>query len=415
MNKELNEIEVNKIREDFPMFSNVKEMQGKRFDYLDNSATTFKPSCVLKAADSYYEYFCANTHRGDYDIAHKADTMYLNARKTVANFIHADPNEVVFTAGDSLSMNMIALGLLDQIHSGDEIVISEAEHASNVLPWFTLARLKGAIVKYAKLDKTGTVTPKNLKEAITPKTKIVSLAQVTNVLGSVVDIKTCAQIAHNAGALFVCDAAQSAPHMAIDVKDLDVDFLAFSGHKMCGPTGIGVLFGKYDLLKKSTPILSGGGMNARFNECGNVSYELPPYKFEAGTQNISGAIGLAKACEYLSSIGLASISRWEKHLRDLVIKGIKGNPNVIVYNPTSSSGILDFNVKKIFSQDEATLLNSKGICVRSGLHCAKILPEFLKVDSTVRASFYFYNNEEDAMQLVQALNEGGDFLDAYFN
>jgi len=410
----INKDNIEIIRKEFPIFNNVKEMQGNRFVYIDNSATTFKPKCVIDAMNFYYENLSANIHRGDYDLAHKTDLEYNSARKTVANFINAEPNEIVFTANDTLGLNIVALSLFDFVNPGDEIIISKAEHASNILPWFTLANLKNCTIKYVELDKYGNVTPENLRKIVSNKTKIVSIAQVSNVLGNIVDIKECASIAHNVGALFVCDGAQSIPHMKIDVKDLDVDFFTFSGHKMCGPTGIGALYGKYNLLKQMNPILSGGGMNARFNEEKILSYELPPSKFEPGTPNIAGAIGLAKACEFIDGIGQENISEWEKHLKQIVLDKIKDNKSIIIYNPTSPTGILDFNVNGVFAQDEATLLNSKGICVRSGQHCAKILPDFLKTEATIRASFYLYNNEEDALQLANALNEGGHFLDAYF-
>lgn len=413
--KILNNDVVNELRNDFPMFKNNPLMQGHRFVYLDNSATTFKPSCVIDTEKEYYEKYSANTHRGDYDLAHSVDTIYLNARKQVAKFINANDNEIIFTSGDTLGMNIIALGLIDYLKPNDEIILSYAEHASNILPWFTLAKFTNATIKYVPLDENGNVTIENLKKTITNKTKIISFAQISNVLGNIVDIKSCASLAHSIGALFMCDAAQSISHMPIDVKDLDVDFLTFSGHKMCGPTGIGVLYGKYNLLKKLNTILTGGGMNARFNENEIESYELPPLKFEAGTPNIAGALGLAKACEYLNNIDLTNISSWERHLKNIVLDKIKNNKNIIVYNPNSNTGILDFNMKDTFAQDGATLLNSKGICVRAGQHCAKILHNYLNTYSTIRASFFLYNNEEDANQLADALNEGGHFLDAYFN
>lgn len=410
----LTETEVARIRRDFPMLRNVKTMQKHRFCYLDNSATSFKPDLVLRAADSYYRNWNANTNRGDYDLAHEVDQKYYEARKEVADFIGATPEELVFTAGDSMSLNMVAYGLMPTLDNGDEIVLSEAEHASNALPWFNVARLKGAKIVFAPLDREGTVTPSSLKKVLSERTKVVSLAQVTNVLGSVIDAKALAGLAHGVKALFVLDGAQSAPTMKIDVKDLDCDFFAFSGHKMCGPTGIGGLYGKRELLVKMNPMLSGGGMNSRFDRFGDVFYEEPPYKFEAGTQNIAGAFGLAAACRYLASIGMDRIGNWIRHLRDEVYQALKGIDKITVYNPASPTGILAFNVKDIFSQDEATYLNSKGICVRAGLHCAKMLPDFIRADGTVRASFYFYNDEEDAKQLIGALTKGGDFLDAYF-
>ena len=406
-------IDYQKCLKDFPILN--KTMQNHRLVYLDNAATTFKPTAVLDSIKDYYENYCANTHRGDYDIAHIADVKYDEARQIVADFIGADKSEVVFTAGASMSLNMIAYGYAKFLQSGDEILITEAEHASNVLPWFTIAKEKGCIVRYIPLTKEGRLTIENVKKAMTDKVKVIAVAQVTNVLGFTVDIKSIAKIAHEHGAILVCDGAQSIPHFKVDVKDLDCDFLAFSGHKMCGPTGIGVMYGKFNLLKEMEPLMSGGGMNARFNMCGEVSLLLPPAKFEAGTQNIEGAIGLASAIKYLESIGMDNIENHEKELRKYAVSKLKQLDNVILYNENAESGIITFNIKDVFAQDAATYFNSKGICVRSGQHCAKILIDFLGTVATVRASIYFYNTFEDIDALVEACKKAGDFLDAYFN
>ena len=406
-------IDYEKCLKDFPILN--KTMQNHRLVYLDNAATTFKPTAVLDSIKDYYENYCANTHRGDYDIAHTADVKYDEARQIVADFIGADKSEVVFTAGASMSLNMIAYGYAKFLQSGDEILITEAEHASNVLPWFTIAKEKGCIVRYIPLTKEGRLTIENVKKTMTDKVKVIAVAQVTNVLGFTVDIKSIAKIAHEHGAILVCDGAQSIPHFKVDVKDLDCDFLAFSGHKMCGPTGIGVMYGKFNLLKEMEPLMSGGGMNARFNMCGEVSLLLPPAKFEAGTQNIEGAIGLASAIKYLESIGMDNIENHEKELRKYAVSKLKQLDNVILYNENAESGIITFNIKDVFAQDAATYFNSKGICVRSGQHCAKILIDFLGTVATVRASIYFYNTFEDIDALVEACKKAGDFLDAYFN
>lgn len=406
-------IDYQKCLKDFPILN--KTMQNHRLVYLDNAATTFKPTIVLDSIKDYYENYCANTHRGDYDIAHTADVKYDEARQVVADFIGADKNEVVFTAGASMSLNMIAYGYAKFLHEGDEILITEAEHASNVLPWFTIAKEKGCIIRYIPLTKEGRLTIENVKKSITDKVKVIAVAQVTNVLGFTADIKSIAKIAHEYGAILVCDGAQSIPHFKVDVKDLDCDFLAFSGHKMCGPTGIGVMYGKFNILKEMDPLMSGGGMNARFNMCGEVSLLLPPAKFEAGTQNIEGAIGLASAVKYLESIGMDNIENHEKEIRKYAISKLKQLDNVILYNENAESGIITFNIKDVFAQDAATYFNSKGICVRSGQHCAKILIDFLGTVATVRASIYFYNTFEDIDALVEACKKAGDFLDAYFN
>ena len=411
-------INVKKIREDFPMYKNVPTMSNQPLVYFDNAATTFKPRQVIDAADEYYEYFCANPLRGDYELAHTVDVKYEAARARVAKFINAEENEIAFTAGASMSLNSIAYGLEPWLNEGDEILLSEAEHASNVLPWFSIAEQRKAKITYVELNKEGRLTLENFKKALTPHTKIVSLAQVTNVLGYLVDVKAFAKVAHEHGCIFVVDGAQSVPHMKVDVKDLDCDFLAFSGHKMLGPTGIGIMYGKYELLKKMKPLMSGGGMSSRFETCGDISYKIPPIKFEAGTQNISGAFGIAAACDYLDSIGMDNIREHEDELRKLMIDGLKKIDNVIIYNENAESGIVTFNIKNVFAQDAASYLSYKGIAVRSGNHCAQILLSFLGTDATVRASLYFYNTKEDVQQFVEACascGKGGNFLDAFFN
>ncbi len=407
-------LDVKKIRKDFKMLNGLK-MQGHDMIYFDNAATSLKPNCVIEAINEYYQEYCANAHRGDYDIAHKVDVKYEEARKITAEFINAKENEIVFTSGTSMGLNIVAYGLMPIINENDEIIITEAEHASNVLPWFKVAKEKKAIIKYIPLTSEGRVTAENLRKVITNKTKIVSIAQVTNVLGYVCDIKAMSKIAHEFNALLICDGAQSVPHMKIDVKDLDVDFLCFSGHKMLGPTGIGVLYGKYNLLEKMDPLMSGGGMNTRFDMCGEVGLQIPPLKFEAGTQNIEGAIGLAAAIKYLNEIGMENIEAQEKELKKYAIGKLKKLDNVILYNENSESGIITFNIKNVFAQDAGSYFNSKGICVRTGLHCAKILVSFLKTDATVRASLYFYNTKEEIDAFVEACKTGGDFLDAFFD
>ena len=407
-------IDVKKIREDFPM---LKEVDGKKPPiYFVNAATTFKPQCVIDASSKYYLEESANSHRGDYDVAYKVDVTVARCREKVGKFINADKTEIVFTSGCSMSMNLVAFGYgVKFLKSGDEILLTEAEHASNVLPWFKVAEMTGATIKYIPLTKEGRLIPENLEKVITQNTKIVSVAQVTNVLGYVNDIKSLSKIAHEHDAILICDAAQSAPHIKIDVKDLDCDFLAFSAHKMCGPTGIGVLYGKYDLLRKMDPFMTGGGDNARFDMCGNVAYLEPPAKFEAGTMNLSGIYGFEAAIDYLNSIGMDEIEKYEVELHDYAISKLSKIPDLIIYNPTADTGIITVNIKDVFAQDEASYLNSRNICVRSGEHCAKLLKDVLKTTATVRISFYFYNTKEEIDELYEALKNGGNFLDAYFS
>lgn len=407
-------LDVKKIRKDFPIYVN-HENGEKPFVYLDNAATTFKPKSVIDACRKYYEDDGANSHRGDYDIAFNVDREVENCRKHIASFFNCDSKEVVFTSGTSMSMNLVAYGIgVKTLKEGDEILLTEAEHASNVLPWFKVSEITKAKISYIPLDEDGRCTVENLKKVISSKTKIISIAQITNVLGFKVDIKEISKIAHEYGALVVCDGAQSAPHMKIDLKDLDCDFFMCSSHKMLGPTGIGMLYGKYELLQKMEPFLTGGGDNARFDLCGNVAYLQPPAKFEGGTMNIDGIYGFDACLTYLENIGLDNIENHEKELRDYAISKLKELGNIIIYNEKADSGIITINVKDVFAQDEASYLNSKGVMVRSGEHCAKLLKERLKAYGTVRISFYLYNDFNDIDILINALKEGGNFLDAYF-
>ena len=407
--------DVYKIRKDFPMLNN-KTQQGHPLVYLDNAATTFKPYKVIEACNNYYLNENANAHRGDYDLAYKVDSNIDKVRQTVANFINAKKEEIVFTSGTSMSINLIAFGYgMKYLTKDDEILLTEAEHASNVLPWFKVKEHTGCKINYIPLDKDGRLSIEGLKKVINKHTKIVAIAQISNVLAYLVDIKEISKICHEHGALLMVDGAQSVPHIKIDVKDLDCDFLSFSGHKLCGPTGIGVLYGKYNLLKLTDPFMTGGGNNARFDMCGNVAFLQPPEKFEAGTLNIEGIYGLGAAIEYLENIGMDNIEKYEKELRNYAISKLKTLQNLIIYNEFAEGSIITINVKDVFAQDEASYLNSKGICVRSGEHCAKILHDFLKTVATVRISFSFYNTKEEIDILYEALKNGGDFLDAYFN
>jgi len=409
-------IDVAKIRQDFPMLRGGKKMQGHPLVWLDNASTTFKPDSVIRAVDAYYEDFTSNSHRGDYDLCYEMDQRVLAARKAIASWIHADPSEIVFTAGATASLNLVAYGYgLTHLKEGDEILVSEAEHASNVLPWYAAAKLVGAKMRMVPLTKEGRITPENLEKAMSPRVKIVSLAHVGNVLGFLAPVKELAKVAHAHGAIFVLDGAQSVPHMAVDVQDLDCDFLAWSGHKMCGPTGIGVLYGKRALLEETDPYLRGGGMNVTFDALGDASFLPPPERFEAGTQNLAGICGLKAAVDYLSSIGMDSINAYEKELKRYAVEKLKATDNCILYNEDSEAGIVTFNVKGVFAQDAATYLNSKGIACRSGNHCAKMLPCHLGTPATIRASFYFYTSKEEIDALTDAVRKGGDYLDAYFN
>ncbi len=409
-------IDLKKVRADFPMLRKLPKMQGYDLAWLDNSSTTFKPDSVIAAMNRYYTEETANSHRGDYDLCYQMDQEVLASRKAVANFIHAETKEIVFTSGATGSLNLVAFGYaLKYLKKGDEILLSEAEHASNVLPWFKIAEMTGATIKYVALNEDGRITPEAVEEAMNEHTKFVSFAHVGNVLGYLLDAKKIAGIVHSHGAIFCLDGAQSAPHTKIDVKELDVDFLAFSGHKMVGPTGIGVLYGKFELLEKMDTFMTGGGMNVKFDLDGSESFLEPPLRFEAGTQNLAGIIGLHAAVDYLQSIGMDEIAKRERELKAYAVKKLLETGNVEIYNPDSESGIVTFNIKGVFAQDAATYLNSLGIACRSGNHCAKMLYHKLKTPATVRASFYFYTSEDEIDRLVEAVKKGGNYLDAYFN
>jgi cysteine desulfurase/selenocysteine lyase len=407
-------IDYQKVLKDFPMLQ--RQVNGQRLVFLDSASTTFKPRQVVDGVVEYLTKCTSNSHRGDYQTAFEVDIRVDETRKTVADFINAEKDEIVFTSGTSMSINLVAYGYgIKHLTADDEILITQAEHASNVLPWFKVSEHTGAQVNYIPLDEEGRLTPENLRKVISHKTKIVAVAHVTNVMGFLIDLKEISRIAHEFGALIIVDGAQSVPHFKTDVKDFDIDFLSFSAHKMLGPTGVGVLYGKYHLLEKMDPLMMGGGMSARFDMCGDVDLMLPPVKFEAGTLNLEGIFGLKNAIEYLNEIGMENIVKHEVELRAYAIKKLKELDNVIVYNEKAEAGIITLNIKNVFAQDAATYFNSKGIAVRSGQHCARILTDFLKTHATIRMSMYFYNTKDDVDAFVDACKKGGDFLDAYFD
>ena len=386
------------IREEFPMLKN-------NIIYFDNGATTFKPQIVIDSICDYYQNYSANAHRGDYNISLKTDMMYENARKKVKEFINADKlEEIIFTSGTTESLNMVVEGFFgNYLKDKDEILLTKSEHASNILPWFNLCKKNKCVVKYIDLDEDYKVSLENVKNAITSKTKVISLAHITNVVGDIRPIKEIAEYAHSLGMLVVVDGAQSVPHIKVDVQDLDCDFLAFSGHKMCGPTGIGVLYGKYELLDKIEPYYLGGGMNTTFLSTGEVEYKSLPQRLEAGTPNIAGAIGLGAACDYLKILDLDKIHEYESKLREYLVMKLKNLDNIEIYNENSESGIVAFNIKNVFSQDTAIYLNDYNICIRAGSHCAKILKDEIDIKNTCRVSLYFYNTKEEIDKLIHLL------------
>lgn len=403
------------IRKQFPML-NEKTMQSKPLVFLDNASTTFKPYSVIAAMNNYYSNYTANHHRGDYDLCFKVDQEIQLVREKVARFVNSESKEVVFTSGDTESLNLIAYGYaLDILKKDDVVLLSLEEHASNTLPWYRICELTGARVEFVELvDKK--ITVNKVKEAFAEykNIKIVSFAHISNVLGYEIDAKAIAKVVHENNAVFVLDGAQSVPHIKTDFKDLDCDFITFSAHKMCGPTGTGVLVGKYELLQKMSTFHTGGGMNVKFNKNMEVIPLEAPHKFEAGTLNIAGIIGLGAAIDFINSIGIDNIHQHELELNKYALENLEECEDIVIYNKDSNSGIITFNRKGVFSQDEATLLNSKGIAVRSGQHCAKMIDEVIGDIATVRVSFYLYTSKSDIDAFVNALKEKGDILDAYF-
>lgn len=387
------------LKKDFPMLN-------KSLIYLDNCATTLKPTSVINAVSDYYENYSANAHRGDYDISRIVDDKLLDARQKTANFINAKSSkEIIFTSGATESLNMVIKGFFkDYLKSKDEVLTTKAEHASLVLPWFNVAKKNGAIINYIDLNDDLTLDIENVKKAITKRTKVIALAHVTNVIGDVRPIKEICKYAHKLGILVLVDGAQSVPHEKIDVQDMDVDFLTFSAHKMLGPTGVGVLYGKEKYLNQVKPIIEGGGMNAFFDSLMNVEYKKLPEKLEAGTQNIAGILGFSKAIDYINKVGIDNIHKHEVELKKYMVNEMSKLKNITIYNKSIENGIVTFNVEGVFAQDVAAYLNKKGICVRVGNHCAKILSEVLGVKNTCRASLYFYNTKEDVDKLIEALD-----------
>lgn len=386
-------------REDFLIFKNSNMV------YFDNGATTLKPIQVRDAINKYYDEYTANIHRGDYTNSLKVSELYDNCRELVRELINAKhTSEIVFTAGTTASLNDIAFGYFaNHLKKGDEVLITESEHASNVLPWFILQKELGIIVNYIPLNDNHEVTIDALKSVISNKTKVVSIAHITNVIGDVRDIKTISKVCHDNNILLVVDAAQSIAHEKIDVVDMDIDFMAFSGHKMYGPTGIGVLYGKFDLLKELKPRSYGGGMNAIFNKDGYVELKDLPDKLEAGTPNIEGVLGLSACINYINSIGINKINKYEHELRDYLVSKLSELDFIKIYNKDNYSTIVAFNINGVFSQDTAIYLDKYNICVRAGNHCAKILKNVFNIANTCRISLSFYNTREEIDLLINVL------------
>ncbi|MBB1079148.1 cysteine desulfurase [Limosilactobacillus sp. STM2_1] len=403
---------INDYSADFPILD--QQVNDERLVYLDNAATAQRPRQVIKALTNFYEQDNANVHRGVHTLAERATKDYEDARKKVQEFINAPTaNEIIFTKGCTDSLNLVASTYGEQnIMPGDEIVISIMEHHSNLIPWQQLAKRKNATLKYIELTADGELDLADAKRKITDKTKIVAVTHASNVMGTITPLKELATIAHQHGAVIVGDGAQAVPHMPVDVQNLDVDFYAFSGHKMMSPMGIGVLYGKAELLRAMSPYQFGGEMINDVHREQSTWADIP-FKFEAGTQNIAGAVGLGAAIDYLSNIGMEKVQQKEQQLINYVLPRLVVIPDVQVYGPQSPAkhtGVIAFNIKGLHPHDVATALDMDGVAVRAGHHCAQPLMEDLGVTATARASFYFYNTKEDADQLIKAIKETKEFF-----
>lgn len=394
------------VRDQFPILS-VPENE-KRLIYLDNAATSFKPLSVLKAVDDYYRMDNANPHRGVYTLGVRSTDIHENARLTAARFVNASPEEIIFTQNATEALNLVAYSYgMEFLKEGDEILISVAEHHSNLVPWQRVAKHTGSRLVYLYPGPDGRITEEELDQKINPRTRLIAIAHVSNVLGTEAPVKSIVERARLQGAAVVLDCAQSVSHMPVDVKELDVDFAAFSGHKMYAPMGIGVLYGKKELLDKMPPFLSGGDMIANVHEQISTYAEVPR-RFEAGTRNVGGEAGLAAAIEYMNSIGWDTIRTHEHALMDQALKGLNALPYITVYGSTNSSdrhGVISFNVDGVHPHDTATILDSEGIAVRAGHHCAQPLMEYLGIGSCVRASIAIYNTEEDISVFLNSLGQ----------
>ena len=399
-------------KEDFPILKN------RDMAYLDSGATTQKPQKVLDAVESFYEHENANPHRGAYSLSIEATEAYESTRGKIAKFINARyPEEIIFSKNATESLNLLAYSYgLDNLEKEDEVVISIMEHHSNLVPWQYVTNKTGSTLKYMYINDNFEISKEEIESKITDKTKIVGITHISNVLGTINPVKEIIKYAHKKGAIVIVDASQSIPHMKIDVQDLDADFLVFSGHKMLAPLGIGVLYGKKELLQKMKPFLMGGDMIEYVYEQ-KTTFAPLPNKFEAGTQNVEGVIGLGAAIDYINEIGYDKIAEVEKELTEYAREKLAKLDYLDLYltpNKENHSSVFSFNIKGVHPHDVASILDTENVYVRSGNHCAQPLLRSLGIDSTCRASLYFYNDEEDVDQFIDAVSKGGNFLDAFF-
>lgn len=392
------------IRKEFPIYDNIPNLV-----YLDSGATALKPKCVLDKMNEYYTSYGVNIHRGVYALSYQATDEYDKAREIVSKFINCDFKEVVFTKNVSDALNKICLMLENNLQENDEVITSELEHHSSVLPWMKACERRNAKLKYIPLNEEGRITVENFKKVITNKTKYIALTLVSNVMGYLTPIKEIIEIAHQNNIMVIVDAAQAIQHFPIDVKDLDCDFLAFSGHKAMGPTGIGVFYGKKKILKKMQPIDFGGDMNEEV-DLFNVDIKDIPYRFETGTPPIAEAIGLGRALQFISELGLDNIQNYEKQLHGYALSKFQNIEGVTIYNKTSDVGIISFNIDGVHPHDAATFFDEASICLRAGHHCAQLITKWLKCVGTLRASFYIYNTYEDVDKFIEVVKQTVDFF-----
>lgn len=406
-------MDVHTIRADFPLLN--QEINGHPLVYLDSAATAQKPNQVIEAVNAYYRLNNANVHRGVHTIGTRATEQYEGARDRVQQFINAKHREeIIFTRGTTTAINIVAMSYGNQnLTPDDEIVITQMEHHSNIIPWQQLSKRTGATLKYIPMETDGTISLIEVEKTITSKTKIVAITQVSNVLGTINPIKEIAEIAHKHGAVLLVDGAQGVPHLKVDVQDLDCDFYAFSGHKMCAPTGIGVLYGKKLLLEAMEPVEFGGEM-IDFVDLYDSTWKELPWKFEGGTPIIAGAVGLKAAIDYLEAIGLDQIAFHEKELVNYALEQIKTIEGIEVYGPAERAGLITFNLTDVHPHDTATVLDTEGIAVRAGHHCAQPLMKWLDVTATARASFYLYNTKQDVDRFIAGLKKTKEFFTNVF-
>lgn len=404
-------MEINNIKRDFPLLEN------ENITYLDSGATTQKPIQVINAVEEFYQRYNANPHRGAYSLSVEATEQYENTRTKIAKFINAKHREeIIFSKNATESLNLIAYSYgLDNLKKDDEVVISIMEHHSNLVPWQKMTKQTGSKLNYMYINENFELTDEEIESKITDKTKIVGITHVSNVLGTINNVKKIIKYAHKKGAIVIVDASQSIPHMKIDVQDLDADFLVFSGHKMLAPLGIGVLYGKREILNKMTPFLMGGDMIEYVYEQ-DTTFAPLPNKFEAGTQNVEGVIGLGAAIDYIENLGYDKIQEIENEVTSYARQELSKLNYLTLYttpNEKNHSSVISFNIKGVHPHDVASILDSEGVCVRSGNHCAQPLMRFLGIDSTCRASFYIYNTKDDVDKLVKALDKAYSMFKNY--